>query len=491
MKVLIDTNIFIPLETVSVSEIESETHIINDFYRNSKKLDDHIFLLEIQKKDILSDKNEERKKARLLAFEKYELIANIKETDTIKRVFPNVKENTHDYVDVCLLNALCANVVSILVTNDEGIHKKARKIKKEENVYYLSEAIDFLNERLPKDLDVKSSIPIIEKEKCFNIELKDKIFDSLRNDYKGFDNWFKTKCQEGHRDCLVVKEQNIMEGLCIYKTEDKEEATNYGMEGFVLKICTFKMTVKGNKLGELLLQHLFKYCYDSKVDWIYVTSYEKNYICHFFENFGFERYTKTKDDTGELVFRKRMFPCGEDLFLSPLEYNIKYGPRFFKTTSQAFLVPVIPSYYEDLFPEFEKSPTLFRYQNSYSNAIRKAYICKSNTKLVEIGDILFFYRSHDDKAIQTCGIVENLRRSSSVEEIVSIVGKRTVFQVKELEERCKKGENLIILFRQTDSLARPVSLTELVAKKLVKGVPQTISRLNEDAKNYLLEFRTR
>ena len=343
MRVLIDTNIFIPLETVSVSEIEAETHIINDFYRNSKKLDDHIFLLDIQKKDILSDKNEERKQTRLLAFEKYELISNPKETDLIKETFPNLEKNTHDYVDVCLLNALCANAVSILVTNDDGIHKKARKIGKEENVYYLSEAIDLVNERLPKNLDVKPSSPIIEKEKCFNLELKDKIFDSLRDDYNGFDNWFKTKCQEGHRDCLVVKEQNAMEGLCIYKTEDKEEATNYGMEGFVLKICTFKMTVKGNKLGELLLKHLFKYCYDSKVDWIYVTAYEKNYICHFFENFGFEKYTKAKDDTGESVFRKKMFPSEEDSKLTSLEYNIKYGPRFFKTTSPAFLVPVISS----------------------------------------------------------------------------------------------------------------------------------------------------
>lgn len=491
MRVLIDTNIFIPLETVSVSEIEEETHAINEFYRNSKKLDDHIFLLDIQKNDILSDKNEERKQARLLAFEKYELISNPKETDLIKKTFPNLNKDTHDYVDVCLLNALCANAVSILVTNDDGIHRKARKIGKEDNVYYLSEAIDLVNERLPKDLDVKPSSPIIEKEKCFNLELKDKFFDSLRDDYKGFDNWFKAKCQEGHRDCLVVKEQGVMEGLCIYKTEDKEEAENYGMEGFVLKICTFKMTVKGNKLGELLLKHLFKYCYDSNVDWIYATAYEKNYICHFFESFGFEKYTKTKDDTGEFVFRKKMFPCEEDSKLDSLEYNIKYGPRFFKTTPQAFLVPVISSYYEDLFPEFEKTPTLFRYQNSYSNAIRKAYICKSNTSLITVGDILLFYRSHDDKTIQTCGIVENLRRSSNAEEIVSIVGKRTVFQIKELEEKCKSGKNLIILFRQTDSLTRPVSLTELLIKKLVKGVPQTITKLNEDAKNYLLEFRTR
>lgn len=491
MRFLIDTNIFIPLETVSLLEIESKTHEINEFYRNSKKLEDHIFLLDIQKNDILSDKNEERKQTRLLAFEKYEIISNPKETDLIKKAFPDLKKDTHDYVDVCLLNALCANAVSILVTDDDGIHKKARRIGKEENVYYLSEAIDLVKERLPKDLNVKPTIPIIEKEKCFNIELKDKFFDSLRNDYKGFDNWFKVKCQEGHRDCLVVKEQNLMEGLCIYKTEEKKEAANYGMDGFVLKICTFKMIVKGNKLGELLLKHLFKYCYESKVDWIYVTSYEKNYICNFFENFGFERYVKTKEDTGELVFRKKMFPYEDDSKLAPLEYNIKYGPRFFKITPRAFLIPVIPSYYEDLFPEFEKTPTLFRYQNSYSNAIRKAYICKSNTKLINIGDILFFYRSHDEKIIQTCGIVENLRRSSSVEEIVSIVGKRTVYQVSELEAKCKNGENLIILFRQADSLTRPVLLTELLANGLVKGIPQTVTKLSEGAKNYLLEFRTR
>ena len=150
MNILIDTNIFIPLELTSLSDMEPETHSINELYRKAKEVDYHVFLLDTQKKDVENDKNEERKRLRLVAFEKYELLKNVKTTDIIKTIFPNIPEDSHDFIDVALLNAVCANAVSILVTNDEGIHKKAKKIGKEDFVYYLADALDFINQQLPQ-----------------------------------------------------------------------------------------------------------------------------------------------------------------------------------------------------------------------------------------------------------------------------------------------------------------------------------------------------
>ena len=89
MNILIDTNIFIPLELTSPSDIEPETHVINEFYRNSKELGYHIFLLDMQKKDVESDKNENRKSLRLMAFEKYEILENVKTTELISENFSN------------------------------------------------------------------------------------------------------------------------------------------------------------------------------------------------------------------------------------------------------------------------------------------------------------------------------------------------------------------------------------------------------------------
>lgn len=491
MNILIDTNIFIPLEATSLSDIEPETHTINELYRKAKEIDYHIFLLDIQKKDVESDKNIERRAMRLLAFEKYELLENVKQTDLISATFPGVLEDTHDFIDVALLNAVCANAVSILVTNDEGIHRKAKKIGKEDVVYYLADVLDFINSQLPKNLKVNAH-PVIKSEKCYNLNVQDSFFDSLRADYGGteFDNWFKEKCQNGHRDCLVIQDDNRLVGLCIYKFEKP----CYEMTGNVLKICTFKLSVSGNKRGELLLRKLFDYSYASDVDRMYVTAYEKNYICQFFENFGFEKYHKVKEDTGEFIFRKRMKPQLEDAnALSPLEYDIKFGPRYFYGRQDAFLVPVMSSYHDMLFPDAIKENSLFPqldYSDSVSNAMRKAYLCKSNSNLVYPGAILFFYKSHGQGTVETCGIVERTARLRNPDAIVSITGRRTVYRKSEIEEMCKGGKDiLVLLFRQVENFPREIRFVDLQRQKLVSGVPQSITKLSKEAKEWILQQR--
>ncbi|MBQ9206786.1 MAG: hypothetical protein IJ158_08755 [Treponema sp.] len=492
MNILIDTNIFIPLELTSLSDVEPETHAINELYRKAKEIDCHVFLLGTQKKDVENDKNPERNSIRLLAFEKYELLENVKTTEIISTAFPNIPENSHDFIDVALLNALCANAVSILVTNDEGIHKKAKKIGKEDFVYYLADALDFINSQLPHNLKVDVSHPVIKSEKCYNIDINDTFFDSLRTDYDGekFNNWFKEKCQNGHRDCLVIQDNNKLVGLCIYKFEEP----CYEMSGTVLKICTFNLSVSGNKQGELLLRKLFDYSYSSNVDWIYVTAYEKNYICQFFENFGFEKYSKLKDDTGEFIFRKRMKPRTSDYtILSPLEFDIKFGPRYFNDEQDAFLVPVISSYHNMLFPESIKENLLFPqldYMDSFSNAMRKAYLCKSNSTLVREGSILFFYKSHDMGTIETCGIVERVERLQNPDEIISVTGKRTVYQREEIKTMCSYGKNiLVLLFRQAESFPKEIKFSDLQKQNLVSGIPQSITKLTEEAKKWILQQR--
>lgn len=492
MNILIDTNIFIPLELTSLSDMEPETHSINELYRKAKEVDYHVFLLDTQKKDVENDKNEERKRLRLVAFEKYELLKNVKTTNIIKTIFPNIPEDSHDFIDIALLNAVCANAVSILVTNDEGIHKKAKKIGKEDFVYYLAEALDFINQQLPQNLKVEVSHPIIKAEKCYNIDINDTFFDSLRADYKEekFNNWFKEKCQKGHRDCLVIQDDDKLVGLCIYKFEKP----CYEMKGRVLKICTFKLSVSGNKQGELLLRKLFDYSYTSEVDWIYVTAYEKNYICQFFENFGFERYSKVKEDSGELIFRKQMKPLPEDyLKFTPLDFDIRFCPRYFNAEQDAFLVPVISSYHNMLFPESIKENLLFPqldYMNSYSNAMRKAYLCKSNTNLVREGSILFFYKSHGVGNIETCGIVERVERLRNLDAIISLTGKRTVYQRSEIENMCKDGKDiLVLLFRQAEGFAKEIHFSDLQKQQLVSGVPQSITKLTEEAKTWILKQR--
>lgn len=484
MNVLIDTNIFIPLETKRVSDIETETHDINELYRISKQINYHVFLLDVQKREIQKDKDSERKKLRLLSFEKYEVLENVSLLPVIKRTFPNVIPDSHDYYDVALLNALCSNAVSILITNDIGIHSKAKLVNEQERVYFVSDALDLFRGQLPKGLFIQNPHPVVKKDKCFNLDLNDSFFDSLRRDYSGFDNWFKEKCQKGQRDALVIRSNENLVGLCIYKNEDP----CYDMSGSILKICTFKLSAVGNKLGELLLKKMLDYSYSSKYDWLYVTAFEKNYICKFFENFGFEKYHTRKEDTGELIYRRRMIPSENDLRnLNPLEYNIKFGPRFFNEDVPSFLVPVKKEYHEILFPDvlpcslFPESD----YSVSASNAITKAYISNSNTNLINPGALFFFYESHSDKRIQMRGVVEKVKRSNDLNEVLSITGQRTVYNRREIENMMN-DDLLVVLFRLIDSYDRPIDIRWLLRGNLIKGIPQSITKLSEEAKKWLL-----
>jgi hypothetical protein len=284
LKILIDTNILLPLEPTSLNDVESLSHQANEFVQKTQKAKALIYLLDVQKNDINRDKDENRRNLRLLACEKYQLLTNVQMSEFFKGNFELSNLNPHDFVDVSLLNALYCNAVSILVTNDNGIHSKAKKIGLGDRVYRLEDALDFINMQLPIDLKAESLHPIINKEKCYNLDIRDDFFDSLRQDYDGFDDWFQEKCQRGHRDCFVIRNESKIAGLCIYKNEEP----SYEMKGKIVKICTFKLKYSGTKQGELLLRQLFKMCYDSNVDWLYVTAFESNYICQFFEDFGFE-----------------------------------------------------------------------------------------------------------------------------------------------------------------------------------------------------------
>jgi hypothetical protein len=475
MKILIDTNIFIPLEITSLNDIEPNQNRINEFYTKCNRSGFSVFLHPAIKNDVNRDTNNERKKVRLQAINKYPLLDNVKYSEDVKEKIGLPSEKTHNFVDYHLLNAVYINAVNILVSNDKDVHKRAKDLDISDKVYYLDD-VDVLFQSI--EIEPIKLFPNIKVEKCFNVNLSDEIFDSIRADYKGFDNWYKTKCQLEHRSCYIIKEENHIDGIAIYKKEDEiNELAKYNMDGKVLKICTFKTSkrVSGNKFGELLLRSIFDFCYLNNFEYIYVTAFEQNIICSFLENFGFERHNKSKDDTGEVIYIKRLLP-DNNRHLSSFQYHMLYGPKYYSKESTAFLVPIKPIYHEKLFPELEQQTLLFPYKEACSNGIRKAYICLSNTNKIKEGDILYFYRSQDFMKIQAIGITEKIIRTTDINEIISITARRTVFTIKEINETYGNNkEVLVILFRQTNSLSNAITLEDLG----IDYYPQCITQVKQ------------
>lgn len=474
MKILIDTNILIPLETPKV-ELKEE---FAKFILLCAKYNCQIFIHEASLDDIKRWKYKNGKKIILSRLRKYQALKNIENPQEkfLKRI--NSKHDTpRVIVDDKLLYAIYKKYIDILVTNDNGIYQKAKLINIDPKIYRLEQALNFLEELF---LEKEIEIPNIVTHSLKNIDISEKIFRSIPDEYPDFREWFRQKVKEDRKAWLYRDFKNEIKAICIFKIEK-----NFPLiKGKILKLCTFKVVedYRGKKLGELLLKTAFNYCILNKCNAIYITLYKEkqDFLVRLLEDFGFLEIGNIKDES---IYTKYFYIENkeESEQLDHLNFHIRYFPYFNNNEDVSkFIIPIQPRYHERLFPEIQFQGALFPFEESDSNAIKKAYICNSPLKKINPGDILIFYRSRDLKSITNLGIVESTIRSLNPNEIASFVGKRTVYSYEEIEEMCKGREALAILFRQIKKFNKIFPFNYL--KKInIKGPIQSIRRIREDS----------
>lgn len=480
MKFLLDTNVIIPAEPTSRDDIEAETPNIIELLGLSAQLEFQCYIHPACLRDIKNDQDKARRKMRLQLLNKYlKLPAAPSLQDNVTSVIGVPQPDSHDFIDALMLAALVGNSVDFLITNDIGIHKRAIKLGIEKRVLIIAEALAMVRGFLPPPVQPPPAVHFVYSHE---LHKGDAIFDSLRNDYSGFDDWFE-KIQREHRKAFVIHDNDKYAGVSIIKNEDTNDV---GIQGPALKICTFKVadTARGYRYGELLLKAIFDYAHSESITKVYLTCYsdKKELIC-FLKQFGFYRWNDIEN--GELVFIKRFVPeeC-EIVELHPLDYHIKFGPyKICGFDSNIFVVPIQPKWHELLFPDLEIQLNLFSGKNACGNSILKAYLCNSILKTIPLGSILLFYRSQDLCSIQAVGVVDDYLRSDSDIEIAQFVGKRTVYSIKAIKEICKK-ETLAILFRYAMGIS-PIQLNELIQNKALLGAPQQITRIKPDGEEWI------
>ena len=96
-----------------------------------------------------------------------------------------------------------------------------------------------------------------------------------------------------------------------------------------------------------------------------------------------------------------------------------------------------------------------------------------------------FYRSHDISGITAIGVIEETRRSSDPDVVARYVGTRTVYKYREIIDLCQKP-TLAIKFRFVKGL-QPISLGELKTNGVLKGAPQSISKLPQKGAKWIQE----
>ncbi len=480
IRILLDTNLLIYREDHSVisDNVQELTKILYD--SNKYKIVIHPMTME----DISHIKNENDRKIFYSKIKIYEKIDRPPVATDEFNNFVGCSKLPNDKIDNNLLYSVYKNCVSYLITNDKKLKRKAKKIKIEDRVLGIEEAIKLFKPLEEKDIRT----PVyIQYEYLYNIELGDEFFDSLKSDYMNFKKWYEKKARTEKKAYITRDSNNKIGSFLMLKVEDENEDYSEFKEPFKkdlrLKISTFKVANTGNKIGESYIKIIIKEAEKNKVNEIYVTLFEKQKaLINLLSEYGFINTTTKMTEKGdgsyeeELVFVKNM--------------NDNTYPNFDWMNKNVFIVPIRQQYHEKLFSESEPSIQLsfddIQGINSYSNAIKKAYICKSNTKKIEHGDILLFYASENKKSITTIGIVDNVFSDfKNPEELYSMAIKRTVYSLDEIKENFDSNTKLI-LFKYCKTLKEPISYNRLIQSGILKNAPISIVNINSDLIKKLL-----
>ncbi|MGZ0019101.1 hypothetical protein [Nitrosomonas sp. wSCUT-2] len=481
MNVLIDTNILIPMEDTARKLDPS----LAEMRRLSEQCGHVLFIHPIQVEDIRRDRNESRRDIVLSRLNQYQSIPSppFLPEETLKQYgWRQTSEN--DRIDNLLLHALCRGAIHFLVTNDEDIHKKARASHVQEQVHRLDQFLAFLKLQSAAEQPPPFGI---QGRYLHEFDIHQTFFDSLREGYSGFDEWY-LKSAGNHRKAWCITDGEILHAICIYKEEDHPVIIDGGipLEGIALKLCTFKVgeSVRGRKLGERLLFSAFKYAIEHSIPYVYLHTYgkEQEMLVSLCQDYGFELAGKYKK-RDDVYIKKMSAPDLVPVGMSPLTYAITYYPHYLDIDAVGkFIVPIQPEYHNDLFADTsDTANSLFANDSSQyspqSNTIKKAYICHAKTTQIQSGDLLLFYRTNDRKSIECVGVVEQTYRENNIDSILPLVSKRTVFSKKELEEWLQK-DTLVILFRFIRNFS-PISKCALVEAG-IKGKIQSIRKISHE-----------
>ena len=405
--------------------------------------------------------------------------------------FGEPERGTNDWVDAQLLAAVVGDAVDMLVTEDRQILRVAASRELGERAVAIEDASAAIRAWLPQ-LGDTALLP--QPALAHAIDESDTLFDSLRDDYPGFDDWFR-KCKREHRQCWTLRANGALSAFTMVKRETPNEANierHTANDASVLKICSFKVSEEhpGLRYGELLLKSVFDYAYGNRIAHVYVTVFPKHeHVISFLETFGF-RDSGERTALGEVVMLKDMEPPADITAIhDDLRYHIQYGPHYYSLNADRFIIPIEPQYYRVLFPEadMERQFTGIAISSPAGNSIQKAYLSRSNSRQIAPGAILYFYRSQDRQRIATIGVAESTLASTSPDAIAAYVGKRTVYPRAQIEEMTGGGahEVLAILFRHARTLQSGPTDTQLTAAGVWQAPPQSIMRVQPKGAEWL------
>lgn len=468
MKVLLDANIVIALEGDD-DRLHVNAELAAELHRLILATGGTPCIVENVRDDFLRTTDTRLRSRRLREISKYLSLARVNVNDVFADAAGyRLPLSPNDEVDAAHLLAVSRNAVTWLVTEDRGVHRRAQRLGLSERVMLLVDAVASLKALLFEPIEHYA----VESVSAHQLDLSDRIFDSLRATYPTFDQWWQEKVVAQNRHCLILGSVHQLRGFAVLKADRPDVGV---LPGRVLKICTFKIAedALGAKRGELLLGTVIDYARQNRYDSCFVEVQEHHSpLIALLKEFGF--HPLGEKTPGEQILGKILTPrLDPNLVSEPLEYNRRYGPGAL-LIKRAYFIPVIPVWHDMLFPATAEQPALF--DQTYGNAVRKVYLCHSNVRKLQPGDALFFLRTRVDQSVHAIGVLESTLRTSTVDEILQFSGTRTVFSQHDIEEMSNRPV-LAIRFRLNCILERPRPLEELKHSGVLTRSPQSIAEI--------------
>ena len=479
MRILIDTNILIHLEQNKVID-----EPFAKFYQFAIANKCDIYYHPACLKDFKRDKDQDRQDITLSKLAKYTPMPDpaIPTQEFIAAVGQK-KEN--DEVDNTQLFQAYKGYVDYFITEDKGIWNNAGKVNLKDKVLSISDGLKILKDKytliVPKHpLLQKCSIREIENE------LSDAFFDSLRESYDGFNDWF-IKCAKENRQCYLLRIDNKISAILIFHREKKVDHNLPDVHDDALKMCTLKVaeTVFGFRLGELFLNKMFDLCIKGQINHLYLTVFPHHIqLIELLGKYGFTKYEFiNKYNKEELRMIKSLI---KNDYKDSLQ-TIASHPFYTDIESiNKFVIPIDPKFYDTLFKDGSfRAPSLFDdtehgLNEIEGNTISKAYLCKSRRNTMKAGDLLFFYGSQKFKSIEPVGVLDSVTYTKDLDVIKNLVRRKTVYSDADLQEMVDgKRDITVLVFRLVYYLPQPIKFKEIKALESFSNKFQTITTLTE------------
>lgn len=303
-----------------------------------------------------------------------------------------------------------------------------------------------------------------------DINLSDPFFDSLREDYPGFDTWFNKKAHQQEMAYVYYDKNNAIIDFLYLKLEneavtDVTPSMSYALR---LKVGTLKINPRGTNRGERIIKILLDTAMINKVREIYTTVFPKHtHLIALLQKYGFELYGRKGEEN---VYVKRLTMAHQDIYLDYPMLDLD---------ANKYILSIYPVYHTEMFPDSmlkteRKNEHIIITDSNASNNISKIYICKmQDANQLNKGDLIVIYRTSDGQgpakyrsvvtSVCTVEEIKYIKDFANYDDYYNYVKKHSIFDDATLRNCYKddKGNYIVIRMLYNFALDRRITLNEL------------------------------